>query len=841
MLPLPPQFAYFSKFANLSSPYARAHQADDSVFFSKLAAGTLEQVSFVKPSDSDSFHPSSSNIGNSSPYLQRVMDAIFASPQYANGSMLVYISFDENGGLWDHVPPYKGDVDGPATRIPGLVISPDHAGGRINSLPYDDMAFIQMLERRFNLATILQANRSAVTRDFTNSFDDITRPAQWSWTPQHVRSSFAAPGSHAVSWDTPDAYLPIGTHPRVYYGSSPSKMTQMAVGNTTTYFGSSMVFHHVVLTGLLPHTTYYYTCLFQNVSAVPYYTLTTARTQGDATPNQLIGLVGDLGWDPSAAATTQRMVDVTKTGTVDFWMHIGDLSYADVWPTHVNNSVYVYDQIFEIFMDNIAPVTQLAPYHVLPGNHEASCYSSKASACVILSNNFSAYDARWRMPGAESGGYHNMWYSFDSGLIHWVIFDTETDFPNAPDYVAQYNAGPFTAAGTQTAWLQADLIKANANRANVPFIIAAGHRPWIVFDVAADSCTACAAAFHELLVAYNVDLVLHGHVHRYERSFQIGSGMRVTNNATSLFASNSTGSIFVVMGNAGNTNYHSVELGVNASWTKVFDDIHYGYALLTVNTNTATPSLTYTMMDAATNNALDTFTVQAKPAAINAAAVGDPQLIGFLGQSFQVHGVDGQVYSLISDREVSINARFVFRAEGQCPPSDVVTTQCWSHPGSYFGSVGVRTAAGGRVQVDAGAAKDGFLSVTVDEQTVSWSEADGQQPRVESVDVELSLELHGSHSLVLSVGVYELRLTNSDHFMNLQVRVKEWKRLTSELKPHGLLGQTWRYASTRSHSPQLKEVEGWVDDYAELSNDLLGTQFVFNRFDLKQQQQQQEA
>ena len=408
------QLSYFSKFANLSSPYAQQHQADDSVFFSKLAAGTLEQVTFLKPSNSDSFNPSSSTIGGTSSYLQTAMQAILASPQYQAGTMLVYISFDHNAGLYDHVPPYRGDVDGPATRVPGIVISPDHAGGRVNSLPYDDMAFIQMLERRFNLTTILQPNRTAVTRDFTNSFDDITRPAQWNWTPEHVRTAFVVPGSHAVSYDTVDAYLPIGTLPRVFYGASPTTMTQVAVGNTTTYFGSSVAFHHVVLTGLQYHTTYYYTILFQNLTAVPYYTFTTVRAQGDSTNNQVIGLVGDLGWDPSAAATTSLMTTLTMNGSLDFWLHIGDLSYADTWPTHVNGSVYVYDQIFEIFMDNISPITQRLPYQVLPGNHEAACYSSKASACVILSNNFSSYDARWRMPGAESGGYRNMWYSFDS-------------------------------------------------------------------------------------------------------------------------------------------------------------------------------------------------------------------------------------------------------------------------------------------------------------------------------------------------------------------------------------------------------------------------------------------
>ena len=270
-------FTYFHKMANLSSDYARAHQADDSRFFQKLAAGTLEEVAFVKPSDVDSFHPSSSNIGDSSPYLQRVMDAIFASPQYQAGTMLVMISFDENGGLWDHVPPYKGDADGPATRIPGILISPHHAGGRINSMPYDDMGWAQMIERRFNLSSsIVSPQRAAVTRDYTNTFDDPTRAARWSFHPEHVRATAVTAASARVEWETLDALLPMGTQPRVMWGRSPQAMTEVAVGNSTLGAEAAWVEHRVEVAGLDSNSTYFYHVLHQDVKRVPYYTLTTA-------------------------------------------------------------------------------------------------------------------------------------------------------------------------------------------------------------------------------------------------------------------------------------------------------------------------------------------------------------------------------------------------------------------------------------------------------------------------------------------------------------------------------------------------------------------------------------
>jgi len=38
--------------------------------------------------------------------------------------MMVIVTYDENGGFWDHVAPPKGDRWGPGTRIPAIIVSP---------------------------------------------------------------------------------------------------------------------------------------------------------------------------------------------------------------------------------------------------------------------------------------------------------------------------------------------------------------------------------------------------------------------------------------------------------------------------------------------------------------------------------------------------------------------------------------------------------------------------------------------------------------------------------------------------------------------------------------------
>ena len=44
--------------------------------------------------------------------------------QPAVANMVVVVTWDENGGWWDHVAPPKGDRWGPGTRIPAIIVSP---------------------------------------------------------------------------------------------------------------------------------------------------------------------------------------------------------------------------------------------------------------------------------------------------------------------------------------------------------------------------------------------------------------------------------------------------------------------------------------------------------------------------------------------------------------------------------------------------------------------------------------------------------------------------------------------------------------------------------------------
>ena len=68
--------------------------------------------------------------------------------------------------------------------------------------------------------------------------------------------------------------------------------------------------------------------------------------------------------------------------------------------------------------------------------------------------------------------------------------------------------------------------------------------------------------------------------------------------------------------------------------------------------------------------------------------VGDPQFVGLSGQSYQVHGVSGEIYNIVSDVDLQYNSKFVFLNQGACPVVDGKKQKgCWSHPGSYLGEL----------------------------------------------------------------------------------------------------------------------------------------------------------
>ena len=146
---------YYANFAP-GTPARTEHLRDGglagSEFIKAIDGGTLPQVSFYKPQGDLNEHSGYADIQAGDTHIADVVAHLEKSPQWPH--MLVVVTYDENGGIWDHVAPPKGDRWGPATRIPAIIISPFARHGFVDHTPMDTTSILRFITRRFELPTL---------------------------------------------------------------------------------------------------------------------------------------------------------------------------------------------------------------------------------------------------------------------------------------------------------------------------------------------------------------------------------------------------------------------------------------------------------------------------------------------------------------------------------------------------------------------------------------------------------------------------------------------------------------------------------------------------------------
>jgi len=204
---------------------------------------------------------------------------------------------------------------------------------------------------------------------------------------------------------------------------------------------------------------------------------------------------------------------------------------------------------------------------------------------------------------------------------------------------------------------------------------------------------------------------------------------------------------------------------------------------------------------------------------------GDPQFTGLRGQTYQVHGVPDEVFSIVSDVDLQYNSRFVLLKQGSCPSIDgkVIDTPCFTHPGTYLGELGLETAAGDRLYIQSGAATAGFAQITLNDREVQV----GEHVALKALEGRSHgyVRLVSTHRVIVQAGNFWFEFTNSDMFVNQRVAMIDAKQETS----HGLLGQTWSTVIYDA-AATIPWIEGSVFDYAMADHQLFSHRFIFNRF-----------
>lgn len=159
-------YNYFARYAP-GTVARKEHLLDGGMngaaFLADVDAGKLPQVTFYKPQGNLNEHAGYADVQSGDAHIADVIAHLEKSPQWPH--MLVVVTYDENGGFWDHVAPPKADRWGPGSRIPAFIISPFARKGFVDHTQYDTTSILRFITRRYELPVLKGlADRDAALR-----------------------------------------------------------------------------------------------------------------------------------------------------------------------------------------------------------------------------------------------------------------------------------------------------------------------------------------------------------------------------------------------------------------------------------------------------------------------------------------------------------------------------------------------------------------------------------------------------------------------------------------------------------------------------------------------------
>ncbi|TIA87285.1 hypothetical protein E3P99_03249 [Wallemia hederae] len=356
--------------------------------------------------------------------------------------------------------------------------------------------------------------------------------------------------------------------PVVYYGRSRDDLDMYAIGTSSSYATARSTTHKVPLRDLESDTQYHYqTCLdvYGSCLRSPTYSFKTAVSAGDHAEYKFaalgdMGVMGSLGLSSKAPESVEDFSKLdegersTMKALIDnqrkyqFILQNGDFAYADDAGKEITSGFIdripdepllqqmseTYELILEAFFNQTSEFARSVPYMAGVGNHEqlltrGNMYTDELTNHTIMvddiptgQRNFTFYKDKFYMPGDESGGLGNFWWSVDVGPLKLIQLNTESDIKDGvPSPGARRDPAleDYGEPNEQLEWLENEL--RSVNRGITPWVMISAHRPWYGTW---RGCPGCLEAFDELIVKYGVDVVYNSHIHLYERLAPLANG-----------------------------------------------------------------------------------------------------------------------------------------------------------------------------------------------------------------------------------------------------------------------------------------------------------------------------
>lgn len=297
------------------------------------------------------------------------------------------------------------------------------------------------------------------------------------------------PGSIIIKWQTN-----VATTTRASYGTSPA-----ALNLSYTNAGTDTI-HEAFLSGLSPYTKYFYAIgnASLTIQGDTNNYFITSPPQGSSGKFRF-WVTGDCGnGSANQLNVKNKYLQYNGNRHTDGWLLLGDNAYSNGL-----DSEYTVN-FFNVYQNDIMKKTVLWP---APGNHDY------ANSLVFQNSHAIAYYNLFHLPaGGEAGGVWSgteAFYSYNYGNIHFISLDS---YGFEMSLFRLYDT-----LGPQITWLKQDLAS------NVlPWVVAYWHHPpYTMASHNSDTegeLDSIRKNTIRILERYNVDFVLCGHSHAYERS-----------------------------------------------------------------------------------------------------------------------------------------------------------------------------------------------------------------------------------------------------------------------------------------------------------------------------------
>jgi hypothetical protein len=348
------------------------------------------------------------------------------------------------------------------------------------------------------------------------------RPEAARGTPEQVHLTWGDDPTRTVvvSWASPGQ----AERPRVRIGQRVIAAAERAGADPLS--GTATWTYHARVDGLRPGATYGYAVTADNDAnaADPFSaTFTTAPAGRAAFRFTSFGDLATQGPGPAGSSgPAAYAVGAVETFQPLFHLLNGDLAYTGLDPGALDPGARA--QAWRDFGNNVQASAANRPWLPVPGGHQPPPGGGQELA---------AYLTAYTLPPNGVDGFEGRWYAFRVGTALFVCLSgDDVAFSGAgAEGAAPAGDPPGTAGasryargysgGAQTRWLESALAAARAD-ASVD---------WIVVQLHQCACSSAAAGggsdlgirqeWLPLFDTYEVDLVLSGHDHGYERSFPV--------------------------------------------------------------------------------------------------------------------------------------------------------------------------------------------------------------------------------------------------------------------------------------------------------------------------------